>query len=104
MPVIRARLPLFSGKEGTEAFSLARRDAVLEEPGIRRLDPPAKLDLVVPAGRVKTAYIEKLPRGTIGLGSVEHDPRLGVNDLADQLCERLDAEVLARADVDVLEL
>src|SRR4051812_23972001 len=104
MPVMSARLPFFSGKECMGGSPLATLGAVLEEPGVRALETLAEPDLVVPPERVKPRHIEELPGRTVGLGRVEDDPGARVNDVAGQLGERLDGEVVARADVYVLDL
>src|SRR4051794_649527 len=104
MPVMSARLPFFSGKECMGRSSLATLGAVLEEPGVRALEALAEPDLVMPPERVEPRHVEELPRRAVGLGRVEDDVRAGVNDVARQLGERLDREVVARAHVDVLDL
>ncbi len=77
------------------------RRRVVEEPLVGLGDAVAQIDPVPPARLVQPVDIEQLSRRSVGLAGVEAQLGLGVDQIANQLGQLSNRQILTGADVDV---
>src|SRR5271168_4355658 len=72
---------------------------MLQIPGVSLPDALTQRNLRPPPERVNAAHVEQLPRSSVRLARIKHQPASVTKDVANQFGQFADGHILAHADV-----